>query len=66
MPDITLPDGSTRRFDQPVTVQEVAREIGKSLARAMLAGEVDGQLVDDPVLRSVEGIEISDKAGSIT
>ena len=46
MPIITLPDGSQRSFDRPVTVAEVAADIGKGLARAALAGEVDGKLVD--------------------
>lgn len=46
MPDIRLPDGSIRSFDQPVTVYEVAASIGTGLARAALAGCVDGQLVD--------------------
>lgn len=46
MPDIRLPDGSIRSFDQPVTVHEVAASIGTGLARAALAGRVDGQLVD--------------------
>ena len=46
MPLITLPDGSTRQFDQPVTVAGVAASIGPGLAKAALAGRVDGQLVD--------------------
>lgn len=46
MPVITLPDGSQRSFAQPVTVAEVAASIGAGLARAALAGKVDGQLVD--------------------
>lgn len=46
MPQITLPDGSARAFDRPVTVAEVAADIGAGLARAALAGEVDGRLVD--------------------
>ncbi|MDD5180037.1 MAG: threonine--tRNA ligase [Gallionellaceae bacterium] len=46
MPVITLPDGSQRSFVQPVTVAEVAQSIGAGLARAALAGKVDGQLVD--------------------
>ncbi|MFN4237448.1 MULTISPECIES: threonine--tRNA ligase [Vogesella] len=46
MPDIRLPDGSIRSFDKPVTVHEVAASIGTGLARAALAGRVDGQLVD--------------------
>ena len=46
MPVITLPDGSKRSFAQPVTVAEVAASIGAGLARAALAGKVEGQLVD--------------------
>ena len=46
MPQITLPDGSVRSFEQPVTVADVAAEIGTGLAKAALAGEVDGRLVD--------------------
>ena len=46
MPVITLPDGSQREFAQPVTVAEVAQNIGAGLARAALAGKVDGRLVD--------------------
>jgi len=43
---ITLPDGSRREFPGPVTVAEVAQSIGAGLAKAALAGKVDGQLVD--------------------
>ncbi|MCX8146657.1 MAG: threonine--tRNA ligase [Azovibrio sp.] len=46
MPDITLPDGSVRSFPQPVTVAEVAASIGPGLAKAALAGKVNGRLVD--------------------
>ncbi|MBS1188558.1 MAG: threonyl-tRNA synthetase / Ser-tRNA(Thr) hydrolase [Rhodocyclaceae bacterium] len=46
MPVITLPDGSKRAFEQAVTVAEVAASIGAGLARAALAGKVDGKLVD--------------------
>ena len=46
MPVITLPDGSQRGFDNPVSVQEVAAAIGPGLAKAALAGKVDGRLVD--------------------
>ena len=46
MPVITLPDGSQRTFERPVTVAEVAAAIGSGLARAALAGRVDGRLVD--------------------
>jgi len=46
MPAITLPDGSQRQFDHPVTVMDVATDIGPGLAKATLAGEVDGELRD--------------------
>src|SRR5688572_5510818 len=46
MPNITLPDGSVRKFDNPVTVAEVAASIGPGLAKAALGGKVDGKLVD--------------------
>lgn len=46
MPTITLPDGSHRSFDHPVSVLDVATDIGPGLARATLAGRVDGKLVD--------------------
>jgi threonyl-tRNA synthetase len=46
MPVITLPDSSQRSFAQPVTVADVALSIGAGLARAALAGKVDGKVVD--------------------
>ncbi|MGA7979849.1 MAG: threonine--tRNA ligase [Chromatiaceae bacterium] len=46
MPRITLPDGSQKQFDGPVSVQEVAQSIGPGLAKAALAGKVDGRMVD--------------------
>lgn len=46
MPNITLPDGSIRQFDQAVTVGEVAASIGTGLAKAALAGRVGDRLVD--------------------
>ncbi|RYD15042.1 MAG: threonine--tRNA ligase [Lysobacteraceae bacterium] len=70
MIQITLPDGSRREFDQPVTVAEVAASIGAGLAKATVAGQVDGRLVDasdridhDATLRIItpkdpEGVEI--------
>jgi len=70
MPAITLPDGSQRQFDQAVTVMDVAGAIGPGLAKATLAGEVDGVLRDashlieaDASLRIItsrdpEGLEI--------
>src|SRR6185312_11103136 len=46
MPVVTLPDGSQRPFDQPVTVDDVAASIGAGLRKAALAGRVNGKLVD--------------------
>src|SRR5687768_6310267 len=46
MVNITLPDGSVRKFDNPVSVGEVAAAIGPGLAKAALGGKVDGKLVD--------------------
>ena len=46
MPTVTLPDGSRREFDQPVSVFDVAADIGPGLAKAALAGKVDEVLVD--------------------
>src|SRR5690349_11001406 len=50
MPQITLPDGSQRSFDAPVTVAQVAASIGAGLAKAALGGKVNGQLVDTSYL----------------
>ena len=70
MPLITLPDGSQRRFEAPVSVHDVAADIGRGLAKAALAGVVGNQLVDtshiiseDTDLRIVtsrdeEGVEV--------
>jgi len=70
MPVITLPDNSQRSFDQAVTVAEVAASIGAGLARAALAGKVDGKVVDTSHLieqdaalaiitdKDAEGVEI--------
>jgi len=70
MIEITLPDGSSKSFDSPVSVADVAASIGSGLARATLAGEFDGRLVDasfridrDGALRIItprdeEGVEI--------
>jgi threonyl-tRNA synthetase len=46
MPVVTLPDGSQRRYEHPVRVEEVAAGIGPGLAKAALAARVDGKLVD--------------------
>jgi threonyl-tRNA synthetase len=50
MPVITLPDGSTKKFDKPVTVQQVAESIGAGLAKAALAGKVGDKTVDTSYL----------------
>jgi threonyl-tRNA synthetase len=70
MPVITLPDGSQRSFENPVSIMDVAADIGPGLAKETIAGEVDGQLRDacelidsDATLRIItakdeEGVEI--------
>lgn len=54
MPKITLPDGSAREYENPVTVMEVAESIGPGLAKATLAGRVDGALVDSSIVLSAD------------
>jgi len=63
MPVITLPDGSRREFSKPVTVAEVAADIGAGLARAALAGRVNGRLVDTsyPIAQDAELAIVTDK-----
>src|SRR5207248_2581726 len=46
MPNIRLPDGAIKTFDAPVSVADVASSIGPGLAKAALAGKVDGKIVD--------------------
>ena len=70
MPVITLPDGSQRTYAEPVMVAQVAADIGPGLAKAALAGRVDGSLVDTSFLiesdvtlaivtsRDADGLEI--------
>lgn len=70
MPVITLPDGSQRAFDHAVSVLDVAKDIGPGLAKATIAGKVNGQLVDacEPITqdaslsivtsKDTEGLEI--------
>ena len=70
MPIVTLPDGSQRQFDQAVTIVDVAADIGPGLAKATLAGRLNGELVDASCLiendaelaiitdRDDEGLEI--------
>ena len=50
MPDVRLPDGAVKHFDAPVTVAQVASAIGPGLAKAALAGRIDGKLVDTSFL----------------
>ena len=63
MPAIRLPDGSERRFDQAVTVADVAASIGPGLAKAAIAGKVDGKVVDTSfrIENDVELAIITDK-----
>ncbi len=63
MPTITLPDGSQRQFDKPVTVLEVAQSIGAGLAKAAIAGKVDDKLVDTfyPIKHDVKLSIITDR-----
>lgn len=59
MPVITLPDGSKKEYAEPVSVAAVAADIGAGLARAALAGRVDGRLVDtDHVIAEDADLEI--------
>ena len=46
MPVITLPDGSQREFDKPVSIMDIAMDIGPGLAKATVAGRIDGELAD--------------------
>ena len=63
MPVVTLPDGTQRSYDHPVTIAEIAADIGPGLARAMLAGKVDGKLVDADYLidRDAEVAIVTDR-----
>ena len=63
MPDIKLPDGSVRSFDNSVTIAEVAASIGAGLARAALAGKINGKVVDTSykIEENVELAIITDK-----
>ena len=46
MPEITLPDNSTRSFDSKLTVEDLAAHIGPRLAKSTVAGIINGKLVD--------------------
>jgi threonyl-tRNA synthetase len=67
MPIVTLPDGSQRPYDEPLTVMQVAESIGTGLAKACVAGRIDGELVDaaDVIDRDAEVAIITarDEAG---
>ena len=67
MLNITLPDGSVRQYEAPVTVAQIAASIGSGLAKATVAGKVHGKLVDasDPISKdaSVQIITPKDKEG---
>ena len=45
MPEITLPDGSKKVFEKPVTIKEIAQSIGSGLAKATIAGKVNNCLL---------------------
>lgn len=63
MIEVTLPDGSKREFNSPVTVGDVAASIGAGLARAALAGKVNGKLVDlsHPISENSTVLIVTDK-----
>jgi threonyl-tRNA synthetase len=67
MPSVTLPDNSIRSFDSPVTVEELAADIGSGLAKATVAGRIDGKLVDASELivddARVEILTVNDPEG---
>ncbi len=67
MPVITLPDGSQREYDEPVTIAQVATDIGPGLGKAALAGKVNGELVDTSALMEEDSalqiITARDEAG---
>ncbi|HNE43990.1 MAG TPA: TGS domain-containing protein, partial [Rhodocyclaceae bacterium] len=63
MPEVKLPDGSIRSYPDPLTVADVAASIGAGLAKAALAGKVDGKLVDTSFVidRNVELAIVTDR-----
>ena len=67
MPSIKLPDNSTRNFDDPLSVEDIAKDIGAGLAKAAVAGKIDGKLVDGSEIIaddcSLEIITIKDEEG---
>ncbi len=67
MPVITLPDGSQKQFNHSVSIHEIAESIGPRLAKAALAGKVDGDIVDTSHMleddAEVAIVTIKDEAG---
>ena len=67
MPNITLPDNSVRHFDNPVSIDQVAKDIGSGLAKATVAGRINGNLVDASEVIdedcSLEIVTVSDDDG---
>jgi len=64
MPVITLPDGSKRTYDKPVTAAQVAADIGAGLAKAAVGAKVDGELRD--LERVIDRVRTSETAGLFT
>ncbi len=60
MPTITLPDNSTRKFDNPLSIDEIAKDIGPGLAKATVAGKINGNLVDAKSGKTFEVVNPSD------
>ena len=67
MPEITLPDKSKRKFEESISIEDVAKDIGPSLAKATVAGKINGVLVDASELieedSTVEIITSKDEEG---
>mgnify|MGYP003311095271 CR=1 FL=1 len=67
MPSIKLPDNSIRNFDNPLSIDDIAKDIGSGLAKAAVAGKIDGKLVDGSEIISndcsVEILTIKDDEG---
>ena len=63
MPEITLPDGSKKVFENPVTILEIAKSIGSGLAKATIAGKVNNVLLDAtlPIINDSEVVIITSK-----
>jgi len=63
MPEITLPDGSHRQYDHATSIAQIAADIGPGLARATIAGRVNGQLADasDPIAEDSEVVILTSR-----